>query len=504
MQLHKAFILFITINIHFIYGCTSTPPVDYINDAEFKTVMTDEEKSLIRNPQWGLALSGWGIRSAAFQLGVLKYLYNQNNSSQMGYPSLNDIDLISSVSGGGYTSHLLYTTYDRENKGKYDFGYFILDDEHFSESICNVYTRGNFVVYPYLLWNWLPPSSTSPKKYYEQQIRRTFGYKDMPETYQLYMEDLVPYLSDPKQKIPYPIINLTIDGQNKWRYKLFEITPLHEGNDVIGYVPLTHKKTTFSRSVTISAAAIENLLEQEIDNPNPNLGGYESTLTVYDGGKSENMGAVALIRRGIPNIIVSDAEHDPTMGYGGYHVLLDGIQGAGYTVSHFKTNEKSQGFLHFSVSKNGIKQSDVYYIKMQLPTEIFSQERNTAFGYSASEQIVERVKYESCSSAKNEFDNVFGATDFEDPYEEWLKYASLDYKYFLNDSDSLYASWIRTKIKLLNLLTVKSSFFEYSFPHISTADQGLYIDQTLALMGLGYQQANKLMPYIASHQVSGR
>lgn len=480
-------------------GCASKTAVDYVNDAEFKTIVTNEEKSLVKNPQWGLALSGGGIRSAAFQLGVLKYLYNQNDNKQRGYPSLNDIDLISSVSGGGYTSHLLYTTYDRENQGKHDFGYFILDDNHFAESVCNVYTRGNFVVYPYLLWNWLPPKSIEPKRYYEQQIRRTFGYKRMPEEYQLYMEDLVPYLSDPTQNIPYPIINLTIDGQDKWRYKLFEVTPLHEGNDVIGYVPLTPKKTTFSRSVTISAAALEFLLEQEIDNPNPAVEGYGSTLTAYDGGKSENMGAIALIRRGIPNIIVSDAEHDPNMGYEGYKILLEGIQGAGYTIKHFETNEKAQGFLHFSVSKNGIKQSDVYYIKMQLPTEIFSQERSKNFGFLASDQIVERVNSESCSSAKDEFNTIFGVTDFEDPYEEWLKYASLDYKYFLNDSDGLYVSWIRAKIKMLNLLTLKSSFFDYSFPHISTADQGLYIDQTLGLMGLGYQQAEKLMPYIQAN-----
>jgi len=491
--------LLIVISIVIINGCSSNNAVNYTEDAEFETIATEREKQLVKNPQWGLALSGGGIRSAAFQLGVLKYLYNQNNQAHSDSPSLNDIDFISSVSGGGYASHLLYTTYDRENQGEYDFGYYVLDDKNFAESVCNIYQRGNFVFYPKLLWDWLPPDSTEPKLYYEKQIRRTFGYRDMPEKYNLYMEELESYISDPWQKVPYPIINLTIDGQDKWRYKLYEVTPLHQGNDVIGYIPLIPKKTKFSQSVTISAAAVELLLKQEIVNPNPDDNVYGQTLTVYDGGKSENMGAIALIRRGIPNIIVSDAEHDPSMSYGGYNILLQGLNGAGYTINHHDTNEKEKGFKHFTVSKNGVKQSDVYYIKMQLPAEIFSQERNEEFGFQASEKIRIRTNAESCQSAQSEFESIFGKTDFEDPFATWLKYASLDYKYFLNESDNWDAIWVRTKIRMLNLLTLNSSFFAYSFPHISTADQGLYIDQTLSLMGLGYQQAEKLMPYIRSH-----
>ena len=53
---------------------------------------------------WGLALSGGGLRSAAFSIGAMKALYD------LGL--LDDIDVISSVSGGGYASFWLYSRYD--------------------------------------------------------------------------------------------------------------------------------------------------------------------------------------------------------------------------------------------------------------------------------------------------------------------------------------------------------------------------------------------------------
>ncbi len=55
-------------------------------------------------PEWGLALSGGGIRSASYSLGVMQALANDN--------WLESFDYLSTVSGGGYTgasiSYLLY------------------------------------------------------------------------------------------------------------------------------------------------------------------------------------------------------------------------------------------------------------------------------------------------------------------------------------------------------------------------------------------------------------
>lgn len=55
---------------------------------------------------WGLALSGGGIRSATFSLGLLRGLARQK--------LLNHFDVLSTVSGGGYVGSMLGRLYDRE------------------------------------------------------------------------------------------------------------------------------------------------------------------------------------------------------------------------------------------------------------------------------------------------------------------------------------------------------------------------------------------------------
>src|SRR5688500_17034163 len=65
---------------------------------------------------WGLALSGGGLRSAAFSSGAMKALYDLN--------ILDDVDVISSVSGGGYASYWLYSRYDGEDETRFGDGAF--------------------------------------------------------------------------------------------------------------------------------------------------------------------------------------------------------------------------------------------------------------------------------------------------------------------------------------------------------------------------------------------
>jgi hypothetical protein len=58
---------------------------------------------------WGLALSGGGIRSATFCLGLLRGLAKQKLLSRF--------DVLSTVSGGGYVGSMLGRLYDRERSG---------------------------------------------------------------------------------------------------------------------------------------------------------------------------------------------------------------------------------------------------------------------------------------------------------------------------------------------------------------------------------------------------
>ncbi|MGH0034653.1 MAG: patatin-like phospholipase family protein [Myxococcota bacterium] len=65
---------------------------DYTTHAE--TVTQAEGRRIGREARWGLALSGGGVRSASFGLGVLQGLVRKGR--------LDDIDYLSTVSGGGY------------------------------------------------------------------------------------------------------------------------------------------------------------------------------------------------------------------------------------------------------------------------------------------------------------------------------------------------------------------------------------------------------------------
>lgn len=71
-----------------------------------------DEDATTEKPQVGVALSGGGIRSAAFSLGVLQGL-----SANKAFES---IDFLSTVSGGGYTGAALVAAMERDN-GKFPF-----------------------------------------------------------------------------------------------------------------------------------------------------------------------------------------------------------------------------------------------------------------------------------------------------------------------------------------------------------------------------------------------
>src|SRR5688572_10344213 len=76
-----------------------------------------EDKNRLLYPRggsvdWGLALSGGGIRSGSYSIGVMKSLYDTG--------LLEKLDAISTVSGGGYASYWLYGKYDP--RGNLKFG----------------------------------------------------------------------------------------------------------------------------------------------------------------------------------------------------------------------------------------------------------------------------------------------------------------------------------------------------------------------------------------------
>lgn len=481
-----------------IYGCSSTNTIQLDKKDEVQVRFSNlETQKLGSDQEWGLALSGGGIRSAVFQIGVLKQLYDTEIRNPDSKISLKNIKVISSVSGGSYASHWLYMNHiyaqDRANS-RHEFGYFSLDDVFFAESICQIYTRGNFVVYPKLLWATLPPGSIIPSQYYQQQILRTFGAHQSPQPFDLSLHSLLPQIT--KDEIPYPIINFTIGGTDIWKAQLFEVTPIQQGNEYLKYHPVKTDGLSFGKAAAISGAAIKFLLEQQIDSPSSKQ--YGEKLTVFDGGKSENLGAFALIRRGIPNIIVSDAGHDPDMTYNDLLKLLNQLDNEGFIVKTVLENnsqalEKQRGFRHYQIKKDS-KTINMYYIKMQLPTNVFYNNplHELNKGYNATEVLLDEMRVDGnidCSMAQEAFGD-------EHTYMDWLRDVTLDYESYLNRGKGFDAWSNRTKLRLLNIISFNSSFFKYRFPHMSTSDQSLMIDQALSLIGLGYMQTELLIPYI--------
>ena len=76
------------------------------NSVESDKVISEESEQLALGEKlpWGIALSGGGIRSASFGIGVLQAINAKNFPDRTG---INRFDYLSTVSGGGYAGTCL-------------------------------------------------------------------------------------------------------------------------------------------------------------------------------------------------------------------------------------------------------------------------------------------------------------------------------------------------------------------------------------------------------------
>ncbi len=285
---------------------------------------------------WGLALSGGGVRSAAFSIGAMKSLHDKGI---MGH-----IDVISSVSGGGYALYWLLTNYEK-NKGS-AFGEAAFADDKFVQNVCELQKvgRSHLVTnkdYLRILFKQLTWRGQAAFTDYKEAIEWSFGN--------------VPLDGDPEEKplglltneiedgcAPYFIINSTLKLGSKDKKKtpklkersseVFEISPGFRGNPVIGFRDWERDcRPTLGASVAMSGAPkFLGLvgIEGKVDNfSRETVGG--DYLYLKDGGFSENLGALALIRRGIKNVVIIDAEADPHYKFDAYLKLQKMLQREG-------------------------------------------------------------------------------------------------------------------------------------------------------------------------------
>ena len=316
-----------------------------------------------RPPETCLCLSGGGIRSAAFSVGVLKGLHQK--------AILDKIDIISGVSGGSYGLSWYYLQQYGENRKMEDELFssssqdellarsrmFTLGEMGFSELGNIVLLPANFIFNHLFAFNL---DTTLVRRNYESAIRRTFHHgKDVsfPEALELIK----------KNDLPYFIINTsaTIDygpsyHGSKLSNRVFEFTPLRFGSDGFGYSK--DFPVTVGRAVAISGAAIDlasmtpgRIESTLVSSLNIDLGYHINNFNnkssihylkrfipfyslfnhydkkgthIYltDGGHTENLALYSLVRRLCGKIIVVDATFDPDYKFEDYHKVKNALR----------------------------------------------------------------------------------------------------------------------------------------------------------------------------------
>lgn len=408
-------------------------------DIDLKKIYGEEwkyNKNEKERPQFGLALSGGGVRSASYCIGVMKGL------NETGI--LDTIDVISSVSGGSYASYWFYmqhyymdtikgfttgdifrTTADIfcikdkviENNKKKDNSLLNVDDYKFqyklektskTTELFSSKWYHKYLLFPpidyflkpivsqlisipfHFVFNGLFDAeadwATPYKKYYNNGIQRTYGLVPLDGELKKYanekgpfglpiwsekitLEDMQMFLYERNRdtslvKLPFFIINTTSDYSNYRAFcndnksmidRIYEFTPISFGSNRFGYVkrPSLLSKFDFNDLIVTSGSAADgqsdkaskivkilmNIFNFDIGIYYKNYGYYDNsnaiamwahkfipfplyflddiykplrTIKLSDGGHSENIGLMSLIRRGVKNIIVVDAEYDPT------------------------------------------------------------------------------------------------------------------------------------------------------------------------------------------------
>ena len=440
---------------------------------------------------WGLALSGGGVRSATFCVGALKALH------EMGL--LDSVDVISSVSGGGYASYWLYKNDLLEGNGQ-PFGTSAFGSDRFLRNVCYLQTLGNFVTNRKAVRLAVKSVFRTGAGFdgYKSSIERSFGHTRTGCG--TFTHDTLPlsYLQPRirRAEVPYFVINTTLQDDQRQSltnplYNAVELTPFFVGSPALSYYHWTGReapadRVLWSEAVTMSAAAL-GLLRHSIRNFTVTQ--PSATISLFDGGRSENLGALALITRRIPNIIVVDAEFD-NYRFDAYTNLRNHLGGLGYTLEVREIEEflkrrqqarkpKKMAFVPAAGGsygevrdrKTGAVTTRIYYVKMAFSTpveQLLLDESAVAKGEvlcESRDDIMRERGADGCFSC----DALRGRTFDPDLFVYRVK----QYRDYISS---------RLWLRLTN----------YRFPQTTTKDQSYYTDQLEAFIGLGYLQTHRL------------
>jgi len=332
---------------------TSLGDIYYISDMEsrknlMQNYIFNSENSIIDKrrqflglnidtPKIGLAMSGGGIRSNAFQLGILSGLYLSKIKEKL--TSLDYIDYMSAVSGGSWAA-ASYKSFPR-------------GDSEFYEKLRSIAKKEETKHPDNADVKYLFNSYADSVK----NIRDSFKFEGMFKTVGYYGNDIWRYMlvnkclendiaisdienNDIMNKRPYLIMNATHDAKIlRPNYHNFpvEITSQHFGSladcgntESPYYCPFYETKyssvfitgqTWKSKYISLSLAmAMSGAVappelhlintDFKIDVPLYKGNSVRDTYVLTDGGQSENLGALSLMYRKAKLIIISDAAYD--------------------------------------------------------------------------------------------------------------------------------------------------------------------------------------------------
>ncbi len=440
----------------------------------------NDEKPYIKDSNelnWGLSLSGGGIRSATYNMGALKALYDSN--------MLDSIQIISSVSGGGYLSYWLYTNFYKHKNTDKEFGYYSFNNHIFLKNICDQQGKSNFLPNDEALGAFFD-EPTGSFNTYRKGIERAYGH-DTPSNLQI--NGINHYIK--KGSAPYFIINTTIASKEHedWLSSIFEFTPIYQGNPELGFDKWNaNNSIDWSKAISISGAALKFKLLHKI----PNYSNKISTeyIALSDGGHSENLGAIALIRRGVKNIIIVDAEHNDNYSFDAYIKLkkrlkaelnlnlnIDGIDRFIEDEMEVLENSVFKGSVNSIPLNSEPLNINIYYVKMSMSEDI--NEILEPDGIEVNGKLLnEKLISSSCTRFnKKKICKKFDAEQLKD--------------YETMNLEDLSKYWVKSYANHINNHPVWSRI-GYTFPHTTTSDQTYYRDQLVAFVGLGYLQASEL------------
>lgn len=435
-----------------------------------------ERKLLPSRPDLGLALSGGGLRSALYSLGVLRALHEKK--------ILEKVEVLSTVSGGSYIGYWLNTGQGGVDSSR-PFGFPRLNDAAFSRALCEMKANGNFVPFPLMARSVLTGGPAGTVRMYVRRIEDVYGDLD---TSRMKFRDT----ADLRRKgYPYLIVGATVQRPKPsgWHEAVYEFTAAGTRWGPRGEQEWTSDSDiTYAKAVAISGAAFGPALKQTIPEPPPT-----GAITLYDGGKSENLGALPLIRRAVKTIIIVDAEHDPKYTFGAYVNLRTRLQAwnAGIEIREIddflepkkgdvrRKPRESPTQSYFQGKAWGLRSDgttfkcDIHYFKMSMPQPLKDHLENSRTPPPAFTEFNSKME-EALDRRNGRYDCAKLA--YELPLIPFFEHAVADYGIWWNSTR-------RARLPLNSAAL--------NFPQYTTFDQSMYGDQVPAFIGLGYLQGQQ-------------